>query len=825
MFPRIPTIFQGNRFIFLNVKPILKKLTPRCRMFCLIARIEGSLTTMRKIRLLAPFEAFMNRLKYARKVMVISMCFMIPMTVLMFFFQREVNAGAQFASTEVDGLTYFKPLNVLLGHILDHEGQITRGASGDEAAAAIATDLKKLEEIDAKLGSTFETSTELKGLKDSCDNLLSGKGAAEKNVERHQAVADQTIALMSTVLSNSQLILDPQADSYFLIDSALVQSPTTQERTAGTRDLAYSIAGRKAITPDERIQIAVLQSQLDAPISTTSSDFAQAFKANTALKAKLDPLNQEFQSAGSAFDKMLTAGFVNGAVSQFSQDQVTEASAKVSEANSKNYEATKSELEKLLNLRIASYLSRRNAVSMTVFVMVGLALSMFWAFSRATVRNVKALSGAVRRLAKGNLYAIKPFDSTDEVGQLADCLQELLDSLETMAKAAVIIAEGDLRVSIEPRCSEDELGNALKKMITQLAEVLGSIRVGAHEVATTSESLSLAAEKSDMAVHSLSEALNDVASMNEQSAVAIYEIARSCETQSAAAESSSHAMSALRDSVNGLNASASRQRTAVQESNRVASECSTTVKQTIEGMARIHRQVETSTMEVEALGSRSSEVGRIVATIRQIAEQTNLLALNAAIESARAGEHGRGFAVVADEVRKLAEQSSQATKEISELISNMQAGISASLTAMENSRTEVENGTRHSADVLPALEKMIKQTAEVVVETETLAQTSVEMNEAVDTLEHHLGAVSEASHTTAAGAQELSATATEMADHSKKMKVQAEDQIGLIEAVAASSEQLSAMSEELLALISEFKLKARVSEKASLRELLQRKAA
>ncbi|SIS50223.1 methyl-accepting chemotaxis protein [Phaeovulum vinaykumarii] len=239
--------------------------------------------------------------------------------------------------------------------------------------------------------------------------------------------------------------------------------------------------------------------------------------------------------------------------------------------------------------------------------------------------------------------------------------------VETLAQGLAAISEGDLTVQIDEDFppAYEKLRHDFNAAVSKIAGLATSIVESARTIEGEAQVLSNASE----------------------------ELGRRTETQAASLEETAAAMNQMAAAVTSSVEGTRDATRAVERTRATTSDGRGVVRQTVQAMKDIAQS--------------SEKISKITSVIDDIAFQTNLLALNAGVEAARAGETGRGFAVVASEVRSLAQRSSEAAKEIAELIetSSRQVGTGVDLASKsDNALGQIEGLVAELDSLLKSIE-------------------------------------------------------------------------------------------------------------------------
>ena len=313
-----------------------------------------------------------------------------------------------------------------------------------------------------------------------------------------------------------------------------------------------------------------------------------------------------------------------------------------------------------------------------------------------------------KKIAAGDLSQKPTYEKGDEVGQLAEAVRQMVDSMILLINKANHSAQTTAATTEEFTASTTEVVKASE----QVAQAVGEIASGTQDLSMLSEQTS---SKTDEL------------------------------------KATTEGMTLLLDSVSKEAAA----------TNDLAGTGQEAAVQAGKNMGMISTSVEESARLVNALGEKSKEITKIVDLINGISEQTNLLALNAAIEAARAGDAGRGFAVVADEVRKLAVESKNATLKIEDLISQIKEDTEKAVASIGIGNRQVEEGSQVVEKALSSLREIGENVSGLVGSIDQVLDSAKAEVEIVENVQGAISSVAATAEELAANTEEVSASVEE----------------------------------------------------------------
>jgi methyl-accepting chemotaxis protein len=307
------------------------------------------------------------------------------------------------------------------------------------------------------------------------------------------------------------------------------------------------------------------------------------------------------------------------------------------------------------------------------------------------------------------------------------------------------IATGDLTVSVPPASGRDEVAqllSALGQMVQSWRQMMAETNSGIATLGSAAGEI-------------LASTMQGAAGAS-QTAAAVSETTATVEEVKQTALLASQKSRMVSD--------------AAQEAARTAARGREAAEGGMRGMENVREQMEAIATTIVRLSERSQAIADIIATVGGLADQSNLLAVNAAIEAAKAGEQGKGFAVVAQEVRSLAEQSRQATRQVREILGEIQKSIGAAVMITEQGSKTVAQGSSQAAAAIDAIRSLAESISDAAEAAAQIAASSQQQLAGMDQVAQAMENINQVSAENAASSRQSEQAAQSLNELGLKLR-------------------------------------------------------
>ncbi len=423
----------------------------------------------------APAIFVMNRFRYLGKFLLISFFFILPLSFLALFFLTSANHDISVAEKERIGVEYIASVRGFLQNIQQHRALVSMYLGGNVSLAAKLADKqqeilrneKVVDIMDRKYGEILDSSEEWRNIKLQWKQVQeeSLHGTTDESFQMHTVLAERVVLFFSFVGDSSNLILDPNLDSYYLMDVVVHGIPYTSERLGQLRGSGLTVIPKKELLVSDQQLFLSLSSVAKSSLQEMNRGLGVSYRNNPLLSEKILPETTKIINEVNVFLNFIDKNFINATTLTMSSSEYYLISTYSIDEVFRLYDIVSPSLDALLKERIDMLTFQKNSIFTLIGLMFLFVIYFFMGFYFSIRNMINSLKQATTKMTHGEIIEDIKFEARDELSEvvtLFNSVAKALTSSNTELNAGI---EKQRLIEAESQRKNEELERFNKLMV------------------------------------------------------------------------------------------------------------------------------------------------------------------------------------------------------------------------------------------------------------------------------------------------------------------------------------------------------------------------